>query len=107
VEYEVTDEQLDRVFHAYAKTSANMEYPTINAIQFSSLWRLITGNRGNLFQEMKIFNQFDAGNNGVLSAKDFREGWRKYYKSTGDVELVERMLNLAGRGSGDDANMIL
>ncbi len=57
VEYDVTDEQLDRVFYAYAKNTASLAYPTINAIQFSSIWRLITANRGNLFQEMKIFNQ--------------------------------------------------
>lgn len=53
----ISDEQLNSVFHAYAKESGTADYPTLNVMQFSTIWRLITGERGNLFQEMKIFNQ--------------------------------------------------
>ncbi len=55
---EITDEQIDRVFHAYAKVTGTVSFPTLNVMQFSTIWRLITGVRGNLFQEMKIFNQY-------------------------------------------------
>lgn len=51
---EITDEQIDRVFHAYAKVTGTVSFPTLNVMQFSTIWRLITGVRGNLFQEMKI-----------------------------------------------------
>jgi hypothetical protein len=54
---EISDEQLDAVFSSYAKESGTAAYPTLNVMQFSTIWRLITGERGNLFQEMKIFNQ--------------------------------------------------
>ena len=54
---EITDEQLDKVFLSYAKLTEPNTYKTLNVMQFSTIWRLITGVRGNLFQEMKIFNQ--------------------------------------------------
>lgn len=53
----ISDEQLHSVFHSYAKVSSTATHPTLNVMQFSTIWRLITGERGNLFQEMKIFNQ--------------------------------------------------
>ena len=52
----ITDEQLNTIFNSYAKESGTVDYPTLNVMQFSTIWRLITGERGNLFQEMKIFN---------------------------------------------------
>lgn len=46
---------LAKVFNAYAKKSEDDE-GYINVMQFSTIWRLATGVKGNLFKEMKIFN---------------------------------------------------
>lgn len=54
----ISDEQLHAVFHSYAKDVGTAGHPTLNVMQFSTIWRMITGERGNLFQEMKIFNQY-------------------------------------------------
>ena len=55
----ISDDQLNSLFHSYAKAAAEADEPTLNVMQFSTIWRLVTGERGNLFQEMKIFNQYD------------------------------------------------
>ena len=47
----------------------------INAMQFSSIWRLITEEKGNLFKEMQMFKRFDRGQEGILREDDFVEGW--------------------------------
>jgi hypothetical protein len=46
----------------------------INVMQFSSLWRIATGERGNLFKEMQMFNQMDTNAEGVMNEADFVKG---------------------------------
>jgi hypothetical protein len=51
----VASDDIRRVFTVHAKTGAdNKGY--INVMQFSSIWRKATANKGNLFKEMQIFN---------------------------------------------------
>jgi len=58
------------------EAGSNMDQEgTINAMQFSTIWRLITEEKGNLFKEMQMFKKFDSGNNGYLSRADFITGW--------------------------------
>lgn len=52
-----TDEQLARCFHSYARRVDDNE-PSLNPMQFSTIWRLITGEKGNLFKEMQMFQKY-------------------------------------------------
>jgi hypothetical protein len=55
-DYSQDAQDLKKVFDSYAKT-ADDGNNYINVMQFSTIWRLATGVKGNLFKEMKIFNQ--------------------------------------------------
>jgi hypothetical protein len=50
------DEQISRCFHSYARRVDGRE-PSLNPMQFSTIWRLITGEKGNLFKEMSMFQK--------------------------------------------------
>lgn len=54
-----TDEQLARFFNSYARVIDGFEgnEPLLTPVQFSSILRLVTGEKGNLFSEMKTFNK--------------------------------------------------
>ena len=54
-----TDEQLARFFDSYARAIDGFEdnEPLLTPVQFSSILRLVTGEKGNLFSEMKTFNK--------------------------------------------------
>jgi hypothetical protein len=54
-----TDEQLSRFFRSYARVIDGFEdnEPLLTPVQFSSILRLVTGEKGNLFSEMKTFNK--------------------------------------------------
>jgi hypothetical protein len=51
-----TDEQILRCFNSYARRVDGRE-PSLNPMQFSTIWRLITGEKGNLFKEMQMFQK--------------------------------------------------
>ena len=50
----VSDDDLRSFFEAFARRSST---GTINPLQFSTIWRMLTGDKGNLFQEMKLFHK--------------------------------------------------
>jgi hypothetical protein len=52
-----SNEQISRCFHSYARRVDGRE-PSLNPMQFSTIWRLITGERGNLFKEMSMFQKY-------------------------------------------------
>lgn len=51
-EIPATEEDLRQLFHVLTKESGS-----INAIQLSNIWRIITGEK-NLFKEMKLFHKY-------------------------------------------------
>jgi hypothetical protein len=51
-----TDEQISRCFNSYARRVDGRD-PSLNPMQFSTIWRLITGEKGNLFKEMQMFQK--------------------------------------------------
>ena len=59
IETVTTDEQLSSFFHSYARVIEGFEdnEPLLTPVQFSSILRLVTGEKGNLFSEMKTFNE--------------------------------------------------
>ena len=52
-------EELRLLFQTYVKRS-NEGADYINVMQFSSIYRLVTGEKGNLYSEMQMFNKYDS-----------------------------------------------
>ncbi len=58
VDYSVSDEDLLKVFNTYAgQHEENGGMTSLNPLQFSSIWRLVSGEKGNLYKEMQMFNK--------------------------------------------------
>lgn len=89
----VKDEDIARVFDAYGKRG-DSSIDTINPMKFSSIWRMLTGDKGNMFMEMQIFHKFDVNNNGALSREDFIAGWRTFAAQPGGERLVRKIKTL-------------
>lgn len=51
----IRDEDIAKVFNAYSRRSTT---GTIMPKQFSTIWRMLTGDKGNLFQEMELFHKY-------------------------------------------------
>lgn len=83
------EENIKKVFASYAKhTEDESAIGYINVMQFSTIWRLATGVKGNLFKEMQIFNKFDSDGKGMLHEADFIQGWLNLSDTpNGDVYL--------------------
>jgi hypothetical protein len=52
----VTDEEFEVVFKSYA-TSNQDGVLVLRPVHFSAIWRLVTGEKGNLFKEMQNFQR--------------------------------------------------
>ena len=50
-----TEKELRELFRSFSNSMANDG--NLNAIQLSNIWRLVTGEKGNLFKEMKLFHK--------------------------------------------------
>jgi hypothetical protein len=83
-------------------------------MQFSTSYRLITGDRGNLYREMQMFKRyvkkplitsdfhivnhgcrFDARNNGTLTEEDWVDGWLGMVKEAEFAKTLARIHALA------------
>eukprot|EP01041_Mallomonas_annulata_P009074 gene9074-18797_t len=84
----VRDEDIGKVFEAFSRRSSS---GTINPMQFSTIWRMLTGDKGNLFQEMQLFHKFDANNNGALACDEFVAGWRQIASQPGGERLLRKI----------------
>jgi hypothetical protein len=49
----------------------------MNPMGFSALYRLASGERGNLFKELQLFHGFDIANVGTLDEEAFIKGWNR------------------------------
>ncbi len=50
-------EELRKMYRFYVKKNTDGGEGYINVMQFSTIWRLVTKERGNLYKEMQIFNK--------------------------------------------------
>jgi hypothetical protein len=50
----VTEAEMSQVFAAYSRVNAQGKR-TIIPLHFSTIWRLVSGDKGNLFAEMQTF----------------------------------------------------
>ena len=75
------ESDIRKVFRSYAKGGeAGMLF--VNSVTFSKIWRQVTGQKGNIYNEMKFFNQFDTGSKGYILEDEFVDGWVKYAQSS-------------------------
>ena len=63
-------------------------------MQFSTVWRLVTGEKGNLFQEMQMFNRFDKSGDGAMAVDEFVAGFLMYSKEIGSLGILLRIKEL-------------
>jgi len=50
-----TELELRQLFRSFTNNMGNSG--SLNAIQLSNIWRLVTGEKGNLYKEMKLFQK--------------------------------------------------
>jgi hypothetical protein len=84
---EATEEDLLQLFMKYSRGKAMHTFENdagqtvteeqyfITVMTFSTIWRLVTGRKGNLFKEMEIFNKLNSRGDTSMVANDFVTGW--------------------------------
>ena len=104
----VSREEIRQVFLENAKIGADgKQY--INVMQFSGLWRRASGQKGNLFKEMQMFNNrysivykfgilifgsFDLEGRGFVQEEEFVAGWEKIQGSAGGGRILNNLVTL-------------
>lgn len=94
----VTDDEMAQIYKAYCRKN-DIGVEGLNAMQFSTVWRLVSEEKGNLFREMQMFQRFDVQNDGFLSREDWVEGWKDLGKQPGMAKIVNNMKNLIGENT--------
>ena len=89
-----SDGELRKLFRFFVK--ADIEQ--INVMQFCTIWRLVTGEKGNLHKEMQMFHRFDKDNSAAVNEDEFVAGWINYTTEIQDDTLLRRVKQLV---SGD------
>ena len=98
------DEDIKKIFHSYARsldelTSGGMDTSRgryLNPMQFSSILRLVTEEKSNLFKEMQMFKKFDADNNASINEEEFVDGWRHLSADEKHGDYLYSMKKLVG-----------
>jgi Ca2+-binding EF-hand superfamily protein len=85
-----TAEDLIRsIFQRYAKVDDEGK-SYMNVMLFSKVWREVTGEQGNVYNEMKNFNLMDTNNNGFITEEEFVIGWMRLAAKGGD-SMIRRL----------------
>ena len=91
------------LFNAFAKDGeSGMRF--VNPASFGKIWRKITGEKGNLFNEMKYFHQMDIGSKGYLTEDEFVDGWLKFDHSS-QGEILRRFSSESTQGGTASVNL--
>lgn len=56
-DHSVTAEEFEKVFSAYAAVHEVANIPALKPVHFSAIWRMVSGEKGNLFKEMQSFQK--------------------------------------------------
>jgi hypothetical protein len=94
-----TEQDLINVFGFYKKKNEDGGEDFINVMNFCTIWRMITGNKGNLMLEMQIFNSFDKDKNGFLEEDDFTSGFLNHAIAENTNKLLIKLHTLVDGGS--------
>lgn len=90
-----SEEDVRKLFQFYAKDDGGSS-SYINVMQFSMIWRLVTGEKGNLYKEMQMFNRFDTSNQGSMGEADFVRGWIELAIEMQTDEMLRRIKMVVG-----------
>jgi hypothetical protein len=85
-----SETDLAKVFSFYIKVSDTGER-FINVMNFCTIWRMVTGEKGNLMVEMQMFNKFDTQKNGYLTESDFVYGWISLANESGSNKILKKL----------------
>lgn len=86
-----TETDLAKVFSFYIKINPDTGERFINVMNFCTIWRMVTGEKGNLLQEMQVFNKFDTQKNGYLTEADFVYGWISHANEMNSTRLLKKL----------------
>ena len=93
------EEDLDKIFGFYKRTNPEGGADFINVMNFCTIWRMVTGEKGNLMREMQVFNSFDNDKNGYLEADDFISGFLNHSVENNTNALLIQLHHLVDGGS--------
>lgn len=85
-----SESDLAKVFSFYIKVTDQGE-KFINVMNFCTIWRMVTGEKGNLMVEMQMFNKFDTQKNGYLTESDFVYGWISHANECSSNKLLKKL----------------
>eukprot|EP00602_Paraphysomonas_sp_CaronLab_P002046 CAMPEP_0185025022 /NCGR_PEP_ID=MMETSP1103-20130426/8142_1 /TAXON_ID=36769 /ORGANISM="Paraphysomonas bandaiensis, Strain Caron Lab Isolate" /LENGTH=1076 /DNA_ID=CAMNT_0027558133 /DNA_START=70 /DNA_END=3300 /DNA_ORIENTATION=- len=91
----VTPAEMASIFNAYSRVDPSGKR-VIQPLHFSTIWRLVSADKGNLFKEMQMFQKFDKQNDGFLSEEDFVKGWQELARQPGGAITVDKLKDLCG-----------
>ena len=93
------EEDLANIFNFYKKKNQEGGADFINVMNFCTIWRMVTGEKGNLMKEMQVFNRFDKAKNGLLLVDDFVSGFLNHAVENKTNKLLIKLHHLVEGGS--------
>jgi hypothetical protein len=81
---ELTDQILEQAFSSLDITT---QCGYLNAMQFASLWRVLTGTQ-NLFREMAAFQHFNVTGNSHITLEEFKDGFWNLQADLGNTHHI-------------------
>jgi hypothetical protein len=94
-----TEEDLVSVFGFYKKKNEEGGEDYLNVMNFCTIWRMVTGNKGNLMEEMQIFQSFDQDKNSFLEVDDFVTGFLNHSLENNTNKLLIKLHSLVDGGN--------
>ena len=93
-----TKEEIGKLFDFFVRAGES----SINVMKFSTIYRVVTGEKGNLYKEMQLFTKFDVDKSGILERAEFVAGWTLYADETQDETILKKIKQIV---SGE--NMVM
>jgi len=93
------EEDLVNIFGFYKKKDESGGDDFVSVMNFCTIWRMVTGEKGNLMREMQVFNKFDLDKNGVLEVDDFVTGFLNHSVENHTNKLLIKLHSLVEGGS--------
>ena len=93
------EEDLTNIFNFYKKKDESGGADFVSVMNFCTIWRMVTGEKGNLMREMQVFNKFDHAKNGLLEVDDFVTGFLNHSVENHTNKLLIKLHSLVEGGN--------
>ena len=93
------EEDLGTIFNFYKKQNDEGGEDFINVMNFCTIWRMVTGEKGNLMREMQVFNHFDLQKDGYLEKDNFIMGFLNHSVDNTTNKLLIKLHAVVEGGS--------